>query len=692
MADFNTYIQSIPWRSLFQRLPGLWLLCLIPLTIWGPIYTPAIYAVYYTILHVLFLVNNMRSGYGMYISYNSAKVYSTTDWLKKYCDETGTVDGLDARHDLPFDHVVHVIILPNYKEDFETLCETLDILASHTRAVTQYKVCLAMEGSEAGAEQKAQTLLSQYTDSFYDITYTIHPAGMPGEIRGKSSNVAWAAAETARRSGGGLHGRHEHEIITVMDADTAFAEDYFMAITYHYCISSPSQRRIMMFAPSTVFDRNSKDVPVFVRVTDMFWSIGVMSNLYASSPVKMPCSAYSVSMDLAIAVGFWDSGPDATGEDLHMYLKCFFMTDGEVIVKPIFSPASCCNVQGEGEGMSGWISDFKARYTQAKRHLWGSLDTGFALRRTLLEFLAPGSQPTIKVSKSSYDNDKQKSATEQKRFALKLSVLTSLIHRLFEAHIVMGHLFMLIITSTLLLPVRSALSYSLAAYLYSFISSDPVHPYVELALNVCYWVRLAIVIPNIFMIWYYEKYHKWVGFERWWLQEAQQSRQTTLYGSSKPMLKGASDDLVADQQIALRAAQLGVSSSHAHMRVQHLGMRASHQSQREYPRNLFDWLTIPIAGFFFYVAPQFHAQLTQLFTDQLDYKVAGKPKVIKKEEPVPGTMRAGIALTGVVVEKGPDPNSASSSKSDEGFFEEYEEEVSSGTDRVGSRMNLVAMR
>jgi hypothetical protein len=59
----------------------------------------------------------------------------------------------------------------------------------------------------------------------------------------------------AQRSNGGIHGRHEHEILTIMDADTCFAEDYFSAVAYYYCIASPAQRKLMMFAPPTVFDR-----------------------------------------------------------------------------------------------------------------------------------------------------------------------------------------------------------------------------------------------------------------------------------------------------------------------------------------------------------------------------------------------------------------------------------------------------
>lgn len=36
--------------------------------------------------------------------------------------------------------VVHAILLPNYKEDIDTLRETLEVLASHAQARTSYDV------------------------------------------------------------------------------------------------------------------------------------------------------------------------------------------------------------------------------------------------------------------------------------------------------------------------------------------------------------------------------------------------------------------------------------------------------------------------------------------------------------------------------------------------------------------------
>lgn len=165
-----------------------------------------------------------------------------------------------SKHDLSFSAIEHLIILPNYKEDMETLYETLDVLASHSMALTQYKICLAMEQSEMGSEEKAKTLMTKYSSQFLDITFTMHPTGISGEIRGKSSNVAWAARHMAgsavvENDDKLAKMRHQHQILTIMDADTCFAQDYFTQITYLYCMASTAQRKLMMFAPSTVFDR-----------------------------------------------------------------------------------------------------------------------------------------------------------------------------------------------------------------------------------------------------------------------------------------------------------------------------------------------------------------------------------------------------------------------------------------------------
>ena len=52
---------------------------------------------------------------------------------------------------------------------------------------------MAMEQKEATASDKAAHLVSMFEKSFLHIRSTFHPTGIPGEIAGKSSNVACAA-------------------------------------------------------------------------------------------------------------------------------------------------------------------------------------------------------------------------------------------------------------------------------------------------------------------------------------------------------------------------------------------------------------------------------------------------------------------------------------------------------------------
>ncbi|KAJ1554584.1 hypothetical protein HK405_004625 [Cladochytrium tenue] len=570
----TSIVTRIPWRPILQRLPGFWLLGVFLFGLFGPAHLPVAFCVYFVVLHAIFIGSSLRTAYGIYHASRQVVLWSKTDWLAKYCTKTGAASGSDLRHDLPFDDVNHVIVVPNYKENLDTLCETLDVLASHSRALTQYRVCLAMEESEAGSEKKAIALVSRYTESFLQIVYTIHPTGLEGEIRGKASNVSWAAKQMARKSK-----NHRADLLTVMDADTCFAEDYFNSINYFYCVATPEQRRLQMFTPSTIFDRNAKDVPVLVRCADMLWSVAVMSNLFPSCPVRFPCSAYSLSMDLAVSVGFWDTEAEAMGEDMHMYLKCYFSTEGRVRVEPIFSPASCCNIEGKGVVGNVW-----ARFNQAKRHLWGSLDFGYALRRALLGVLTPGFESAV----SGFDNLKNRKKSDDFANNFKLTTLGLLLHRLLEAHIVVGHLFVLLIMSSILIPMGPAPSFFTVSY-WDALTTQAVSPILLATMDLCGWLRFLSALPLVLTIVSYERYHHWVGHERW--------RQ------SAAGLDGTA-----------RAAD----------RVQPLGLRSQLSSARS-AWNLLDWVAVPVSGLLFQCAPQVTAQIMQLWTDRLDYTVAVKP-------------------------------------------------------------------
>lgn len=179
-----------------------------------------------------------------------------------------------------------------------------------------------------------------------------------------------------------------------MDADTAFAADFFLAAAVHFATATPDMRARMMFVPPILFDRNCAEVPIFTRATDIFWSCAGIGGIYPSSQCKIPTSAYGVSLELAEFVGWWDCGPEAIGEDLHFYCKALFETKGNLHPITIYSPASQCNVVGPpAKGpIASYLNDMKARWTQACRHLWGSLDFGYTWYRLLTFSLGRSNQ------------------------------------------------------------------------------------------------------------------------------------------------------------------------------------------------------------------------------------------------------------------------------------------------------------
>ncbi|KAK7427660.1 hypothetical protein QQZ08_005766 [Neonectria magnoliae] len=283
------------------------------------------------------------------------------------------------------DNVIHAIVIPNYKEEYDTLKETLEVLACHPRAQDSYDVYLGMEQREISAEIKALGLIQEFAKKFRSIDLTLHPSDIPGEAAGKGSNIGWAARKLSAKYSMGIR---KDVVITGIDgsfpataADSHLSADYFTLLTNMH-LAYPETATTTLYSAPIIFDRNAHKVHPLVRVADIVWVAAGMSGLYPGSSIAPPTSVYSLPLDLVDRVGGWDCDGEAIGEDLHMYIKCFFALNGNLTSRIINSPVSQSNVSGEGgAGWRGAYADINARYKQALRHMWGALDTGFALRK-----------------------------------------------------------------------------------------------------------------------------------------------------------------------------------------------------------------------------------------------------------------------------------------------------------------------
>ncbi|OBZ88469.1 hypothetical protein A0J61_03492 [Choanephora cucurbitarum] len=301
-----------------------------------------------------------------------------TEKLKKKIQSTDsedeTLDDIEEKlHYYEDTHFFHAFILPNYCEPEDLLKDTIQRIAVHSTASVHYGLILAMEQSEPGWEEKAQRLQSFFSDRFAQIIITGHPSDIPGESRGKGSNVAYAARHGCKELVEKYNIDRRRIIITVSDSDSAIPELYVREV--EEALNRSEDPYHLLCAPPIFFSRNCYDVPAAVRVTDITWSAMVMSNLSNSRGMCIPCSNYSLSMELADKVGYWDTDADAVGEDMHMWLKCFWKTQGQVRTASIYVPINLTNVQTEG-----YFSNVSARYVQAKRHYNGVADVAYTLK------------------------------------------------------------------------------------------------------------------------------------------------------------------------------------------------------------------------------------------------------------------------------------------------------------------------
>jgi hypothetical protein len=279
-------------------------------------------------------------------------------------------------------------------------------------------------------------------------------------------------------------------------------------------LACPDIASTTLYAAPIIFDRNAHLIPGVVKMADILWCAAGLSGQYRGSTICPPTSVYSVPLELADRVGGWDAGPEAIGEDLHMYLKCFFALNGHLTTKTVTTPVSQTNVTGKGNiGILGHAQGLEARYKQALRHMWGSLDSGYGIklfcevwrrRKQTLGVCRPlhcSNNADAFESRLHGDAFLEHQMERGDSAAIRHVPLKPpnwlnmflLFHRLFEAHFLPTHMSILVIASSIYrsIPPNDAGSFSIA---WTFIATDTL--------------RVVGLIALLVYFYSYQKYHK----------------------------------------------------------------------------------------------------------------------------------------------------------------------------------------
>lgn len=322
------------------------------------------------------------------------------------------------------DGVLHLIVIPNYKEDLNMLQQTMRSL-SEAHGSQSFHVVLAMEAREGeAAEEKSHELIDQFSKHFGELSVTSHPAHLlqehidgssDKEVPGKASNLKWAvhqAYTTLKQDGRDL----SNVVLTVADADVLFHPRYFVQITKDFCHLRTKGGHLwtMWQAPQLPF-RNYYVAPACSRVWAYVASVyefgGVAGLSFGGEHIVF--SAYSLPLQLAVMAEAHEG--DVIAEDHHCYIRCFFYSAlalahqaanssrlEEIMpgqspfresmrplqLRPIYLPAKATSVLSDQGAWQTWID----RWHQAKRHAQGVAELSYVVLSTYDAFSQLGGQ------------------------------------------------------------------------------------------------------------------------------------------------------------------------------------------------------------------------------------------------------------------------------------------------------------
>lgn len=362
---------------LLEILPGFFSWSLILFPFWGSFLIPEVVAYYIIAFDVYWFYRATSIAFLAWLAHYKVKAYQSFDWLG------------DVKVFPDWQKVYHIVIIPTYKEPLHILKRTLKGLCQQTYPLNKICIVLSFEEREGKeGKKKASLLKKEYARAFGFFYTTFHP-DLPGEVKGKSSNTAWAAKFVTQEFVEKKKLDPDYLTITSNDADAILHPNYFACLAYKF-LDDPF-RHLKIFQPAINFYNNIWRVPILIRVFNTTASVVHLGFLLRKDRL-INFSTYSVPLSMMIKVGFWDT--DVIPEDYRIFFKAFFKLKGKVQVEPIFLP-----VYEDAAESTTFVKTMINQYEQVKRWAWGVSDDAYIIWNWLINREINFWQKSIRVFK-----------------------------------------------------------------------------------------------------------------------------------------------------------------------------------------------------------------------------------------------------------------------------------------------------
>jgi glycosyltransferase involved in cell wall biosynthesis len=339
-------------------LPGAVTWSLLTFPLWGALLFPDKLAYFLLVFNAYWFYKSASMAICAVAGYRRLKRDQRHDWLA----EAQSLPGWRDLH--------HLVLVPTYGEARSILRASLEHLAQQDFPRDNISVVLAFEERDPEARRRAADLLAEFRPRFANLWATFHPDD-PSEVRGKSSNLAYAGrrARELLVDGEGLD--IDRVLVTVCDADSHLHTKYLSALTVKF-LSDPLGK-FRLYQPALLFYANIWRLPASLRPLDGLYSVWEVARMVTRHRL-INQSTYSLALGTCHDVGYWDT--DVIPEDSRMFFKVFFAFGQVVRVQPIFLPVYADAAEG-----AGFWQTVVSHYRQTRRWAWGVSDIPYVLRQ-----------------------------------------------------------------------------------------------------------------------------------------------------------------------------------------------------------------------------------------------------------------------------------------------------------------------
>ena len=264
---------------------------------------------------------------------------------------------------IPHCELYHMVLLPFYNESSAVLLKSIEAVASaHTDLSKIIMVVATEERAGEAAALAAKQAVTRYGSTFGHFLVTVHPAGVPGEMPGKGSNISYASEQARIAILDRFKIRYDSVIVSAFDIDTVVYPEYFSCLAWY--VSTHPRPLHASFQPVPLYNNNIWSVPALSRIvafSGTFWQM-----VQQERPERLATfSSHAMLFETLYRIGYWQS--NMVSEDSRIFWNCFMATGGDYEVVPISYPVSM-----DANLAESFLGTLRNIYLQQRRWSWGA--------------------------------------------------------------------------------------------------------------------------------------------------------------------------------------------------------------------------------------------------------------------------------------------------------------------------------